>query len=275
MESLVMRLLYSVGALPSPLNQMQLALRFMSEFPDIVATIPPDPDENEFPFPVPPWTRLIWFVSAARDIDGLPPELADFAKDFNRRTLIEVMFRTERIDWNGIVPLHDLFADDGGVLSATTATSDALIDQRFIDYLHAQPEDITDMHWRQFELLVGEFFHRAGYEVNVTPPSHDGGIDVRAVRMQGEMGPELILVQAKRYASDRSVGIETVKALWSDVNEADATRGVIATTSTLAPGARAYCQARRYRLTAAERPTVEQWLRNLATHPRRTLEENR
>jgi hypothetical protein len=59
-----------------------------------------------------------------------------------------------------------------------------------------------------------------------------------------------------------------VKALWSDVDEAAATRGVVATTSTLAAGARAYCEARRYRLTAAERPMVEKWLRALATYPR-------
>jgi hypothetical protein len=45
------------------------------------------------------------------------------------------------------------------------------------------------------------------------------------------------------------VDIETVKALWSDINEAAATRGVIATTSELVPGARADCEARLYRLT--------------------------
>jgi RND superfamily putative drug exporter len=36
----------------------------------------------------------------------------------------------------------------------------------------------------------------------------------------------------------------------------------------LAPGARAFCEARLYRINAAERPAVEQWLASLATHPR-------
>jgi len=101
----------------------------------------------------------------------------------------------------------------------------------------------------------------------VTPPGHDGGIDIRAAKDDSVAGPELVLVQAKRYSDDRRVDIETVKALWSDVNETAATRGIIATTSALAPGARAYCEAGLYRLTAAERPTVEQWLRALATYP--------
>jgi restriction system protein len=167
------------------------------------------------------------------------------------------------------VPLKELFqlSDLGGAIAAGIDSA-PLIDQRFIDYLQAQPEDLSKMHWRQFEFLVGEFFRRNGYDITVTPPSRDGGIDVRAVREKGVVGPELILIQAKRLSGDRRVGIETVKALWSDINEAAATRGIVATTSTLAPGARAYCQARHYRLTQAERPMVEKWLGGLATYPR-------
>ena len=269
LESLVMRLLYAVGALPSPLNQMQLALEFASEHPEIVESIPPDPDEDESPLPVTPWIRFYWFINARSHPRGLPPELSELIADYKHRSIIDVMFRAERVPWDGNVPLRELFdlTELGGAIAAT-AQSPALIDQRFIDYLHAQPEDLSQMHWRQFEFLVGEFFRRNDYQVYVTPPSNDGGVDVRAVKEEGVVGPELILVQAKRISDDRHVGIETVKALWSDVGESAATRGVIATTSTLAPGARAYCQARLYRLTAAEKPMLQKWVKALATHPR-------
>jgi hypothetical protein len=268
-ESLVMRLLYAVGALPSPLNQMQLAVKFAAEHPEIVESIPPDPDEEDFPLPVGPFQRFYWFVSSSSHPRDLSPELAKLIEDFNRRSILDLMFRTEQVQWDGTIPLTELF--DLGELGTNTsadAGTFALIDQRFIDYLHAQPGDLSRMHWRQFEYLVGEFFRRNGYNVNVTAPSGDGGVDVRAVREAGIAGPELILIQAKRFSNDRRVDVETVKALWSDVNETSATRGVIATTSALAPGARAYCEARLYRLTAAERPTVEEWLRTLASHPR-------
>jgi restriction system protein len=199
----------------------------------------------------------------------LPPVLTDLIEDFKRRTLVDLMFRTERVPWDGSVPLRELFhPSDLGARITANAQSSALIDQRFIDYLHAQPEDLSAMHWRQFEFLVGEFFRRNDYDVEMTPPSGDGGVDVRAVKESGAVGPELILIQAKRLRDDRRVDIETVKALWSDIDEEAATRGVVATTSALAPGARAYCQARLYRLTAAERPMVEDWLKALATHPR-------
>jgi hypothetical protein len=269
LESLVMRLLFAVGALPSPLNQMQLALQFAEEHPEIVESIPPEPDEDEFPLPVTPWVRFFWFVSAHRHPKGLPPELTSLINDFQRRSILDLISRTEQVQWDGCVPLRELFQlSDLGAGIAANAQASALIDQRFIDYLQAQPEDLSRMHWRQFEYLVGEFFRRNGYNVNVTPPSADGGVDVRAVKEVGMVGPELILIQAKRFSDDRRVDVETVKALWSDVDEAAATRGVIATTSALAPSARAYCEARLYRLTAAERPTVEKWLKTLATYPR-------
>lgn len=269
LESLVMRLLYAVGALPSPWNQMQLALKFASEHPEIVESIPPSHDEDEFPLPVTQWVRFFWFVSSGKPAQTMAAELTELINDFKRRSIIDLMFRTQRVSWDGSVPLRELFhlADFGADLTADQASA-ALIDQRFIDYLHAQPEDLSGMHWRQFEFLVGEFFRRNRYDVHITPPSGDGGVDVRAVRSSGIVGPELIFVQAKRFGDDRQVGIETVKALWSDIDEAVATRGVIATISTLAPGAKAYCQARRYRLTAAERPMVENWLKALATYPR-------
>jgi hypothetical protein len=246
-----------------------LALKFASEHPEIVESIPPDADEDEYPLPVTPWVRFYWFLNARKHPKGLPRELTELIADYKLRSIIDVMFRTERVLWDGSIPLRELFdlSDlKGGI--AATSQSPALIDQRFIDYLHAQPEDLSQMHWRQFEFLVGEFFRRNNYDIYVTPPSNDGGIDVRAVKESGIAGPELILVQAKRVSDNRRVGIETVKALWSDVGESAATRGVIATTSTLAPGARTYCQARLYRLTAAERPMVEKWVKALATYPR-------
>jgi hypothetical protein len=42
----------------------------------------------------------------------------------------------------------------------------------------------------------------------------------------------------------------------------------VATTTVLTKGAREFCEARRYRLNAAERDTVDEWLWNLATYPR-------
>jgi HJR/Mrr/RecB family endonuclease len=179
------------------------------------------------------------------------------------------MSRLNKQHWDGVTPLRELF-ELSGISGQVVASTDTppIIDQRFIDYLNAQPRDISRMHWRQFELLVGEFFRRNGYEIRVTPPTRDGGIDVHAVRDTNLLGPELVLVQAKRFRDHREVCVESVKALWSDLDELRASRAVIATTPMLSEGARAFCEARHYRLTAVERPTVESWLRSLATYAR-------
>jgi hypothetical protein len=39
--------------------------------------------------------------------------------------------------------------------TAIAAQESGPIDHRLIDYLHAQPEDLSRMHWRQFEYLAG------------------------------------------------------------------------------------------------------------------------
>lgn len=269
MESLVIRLLYAIGRLPSPDTPIEVVVKFAKEHPDIVDSLPRDADELSFPLPVNAVMRLDWYVHAPPTLDTVRPELIQMLADWQSRSILDLMYRREDSAWDGAVPLGDLFnLPNLGGMTAADRTSPPLIDQRFIDYLHSQPADLTQIHWRQFEFLIGEFFRRMGYEVIVTPPSGDEGVDVRAVRAEGIAGPELVLVQAKRLQDDAQVRIDTVKALWADIDEAHATRGIVATTSALAPGARDYCRARRYRLTAAERPTVEEWLRALATYPR-------
>jgi hypothetical protein len=75
----------------------------------------------------------------------------------SRSTVANVIARIRRISHVAI-----------GTGTATAAQESGLIDHRFIDYLHAQPEDLSRMHWRQSEYLAGEFFRRNGYHVEVT-----------------------------------------------------------------------------------------------------------
>jgi restriction system protein len=81
------------------------------------------------------------------------------------------------IEWTTEVALKSLFS----------GTSDKpevghFIDQRFIDYLSANQASLPNLHWRKFEELTGEFFHREGYQVELGPGSNDDGVDVRLWR---------------------------------------------------------------------------------------------
>jgi hypothetical protein len=145
---------------------------------------------------------------AGRFAHAAASRVTDVDRSGGRRSIIDLMFRTERFEWDGSVPLRDLF-DLGNLGAGTAASGDLapLIDQRFIDYLHAQPEDLSRMHWRQFEFLVGEFFRRNGYDVVITPPSGDGGVDVRAVRSVERSGRNLFLSRPSGSGTTGRLGL--------------------------------------------------------------------
>lgn len=193
-------------------------------------------------------------------VRGEDPEgFEDIAPEVRRRFILNNAAPEVR-QWETPVKLADLF-DTEAVPDGTT--DGAYLDQRFIDYLDANPDELENMHWRQFENLCGEYFQRAGYQVEVTAPRGDGGIDVYARRNAGIAGPEMVVVQAKRLSGSGTVSIDQVKAFWTDLEDQGATRAVIATTTKLEAGARKFCETRKFRMTTAEREEVVEWLKEM------------
>ena len=82
--------------------------------------------------------------------------------------------RAETIELSWAVPLRQVFQTE-----SVPDDPECYLDQRFIDYFAQNNEDLTRIHWRNFERLTSEFFHRKGYEVQLGPGTSDGGVDVR------------------------------------------------------------------------------------------------
>lgn len=97
--------------------------------------------------------------------------------------------------------------------------------------------------------------------------ARSNGVDVR-VWTKGEKltGPPLLLIQCKRYKDTNDVEIESVKAFWTDVHYEGAYRGLIATTSRVAPGGVATSVGRRWPLGFAEYQQVEHWMKQMWRH---------
>ena len=162
-------------------------------------------------------------------------------------------------DWDDTIQLRDLFLSES--LETQYGT---FFDQRFVDYLAQNFQRIDEIHWRKFEALVGEFFDRAGFQVEIGPGRGDGGVDIRVWAPAGDSGkPPLILVQCKRQRE--KVGQVVLKALWADVSDEDAQSGLIVTTSALAPSAETVRKAREYPIAALERRTLKDWIEQLRT----------
>ena len=163
------------------------------------------------------------------------------------------------IEWKDELELADLFK------SENLATSHgSFLDQRFIDYLDRNFERISDIHWRKFEGLAGEFFDREGYRVDMGPGRNDDGIDLRIYpKVESLTAPPLIIVQCKRVKA--KIDKALVKSVYADVLHENAKSGLIVTTSYLSPGAAHMRTARGYQVEAADRTTLREWINQMKT----------
>lgn len=183
----------------------------------------------------------------------------DRLKAYNKGLYLHPSIRLRYIEWKSKVALTFLFS---GTLDEPEVGR--FIDQRFIDYLSANQERLSNIHWRKFEELTGEFFHREGYQVELGPGSNDDGVDVRLWKpgQKIEDNPH-ILVQCKRQKA--KVEKVIVKGLYADVTYEGADYGLVVTTSELSPGAKATIVARGYPIQEVERSGLESWLIKLRT----------
>jgi restriction system protein len=126
---------------------------------------------------------------------------------------------------------HFPYLPDGkidGMLDAITLIQAKFIDtRRNFRLFKADP--------RQFEQLVSTLYRRMGYKTELTKPTHDGGRDVIAERLQsGEK--ERSLIQCKR--TGKNVGVGQVRSLLGVVSNERATKGVFVCTSRFTPAAK-------------------------------------
>ena len=160
-------------------------------------------------------------------------------------------------EWSDIIDLNDLFKNHQPVVSHGT-----FLDQRFINFLSSNHQKIGEIHWRKFEELVSECFTKSGYKVELGPGSNDDGVDVRVWKEDTSTNPEYI-IQCKRHKS--KIDKVTVKGLYADVLEENATTGLLVTTSEFSPGARTTISARNYPIKEVNGVMIASWLQALRT----------
>ncbi len=160
------------------------------------------------------------------------------------------------VEWRKALPLELLFRGNN-----TEPQIGAFIDQRFVDYLHANPSKLSEMHWREFEKLTAEFYDREGYKVDLGPGSGDDGVDVRVWKEGTPQHTPLCIIQCKRQKDKIEKVI--VKGLAADVRYEKAEYGVLVTTSELAPGARAVITTRGYPIEEVNKENLVGWLAKL------------
>lgn len=133
--------------------------------------------------------------------------------------------------------------------------------ERLIGDLARSPERIHELDSRRFEELVAELLHRDGLHVQLTPATRDGGRDILAFH-DTPVGKHLYLVECKRQALDRPVGVAVVRQLYGLVAQERATAGLVVATSRFSREALTFAEPVRHQMGLKDYEAVKKWLRS-------------
>lgn len=122
-----------------------------------------------------------------------------------------------------------------------------------------EPSSIYDLPSRRFEELVAKIFEDQGYEVSLTPEKKDGGYDILC-RSNEKLLNLLFLVECKKYARNRPVGVEVVRGLFGVTEMKKANFGMIVTTSSFTKGAQMEKLQMGSRMNLKEFDDLKKWL---------------
>lgn len=154
-----------------------------------------------------------------------------------------------------------LYDDTGasGVSYSVLRVDFTHVNQELLTYLSRHPDSIYSLAPRKFEELVANILSDLGYETTLTPQTWDGGFDIRAVRKDG-VGDFLYVVECKRYAPDRPVGVGHVRSLYGTRNDTGASSAILVTSSYFTKPAKAYQRHHPYELSLRDRENLKRWL---------------
>lgn len=126
--------------------------------------------------------------------------------------------------------------------------------------LATQPELMHTLSPHSFEQLIARILADMGYQVCLTPQTRDGGRDILAI-LNAPLGPTLTIVECKRFAPDRPIGIDIVERfLWVVEHNDRASGGLIATTSYFSKPALQIANELEYRLLLKDFGAISKWL---------------
>lgn len=121
---------------------------------------------------------------------------------------------------------------------------------------------------RAFEEFIAETYRLDGYDVELTPRSNDGGVDV--IASKSGFGAIKIFDQAKAYSEGRRVSANDVRAAYGVLSMSqDTSKVVITTTSEFAPGV--YDEFARFmptRLELRHGQNLIEWLKHVEANLR-------
>ncbi len=154
----------------------------------------------------------------------------------------------------------ELYKQSKFALAVSSPILFSSIELEVLDYFGRHPELLHSLPPRKFEELIATIFRNNGFNVELTPETRDGGVDIFAVQKDGFGGSILNIVECKRYSPEYKVGIGIVQRMLGVVEQHRATQGVIVTTSSFTRDAQTCAQSSQYRLGLKGYADLSKWL---------------
>ncbi|MCY4559118.1 MAG: restriction endonuclease [Chloroflexi bacterium] len=143
------------------------------------------------------------------------------------------------------------------ICSLVLGEFDALNSELY-DYFNRNPDQLTRLHWRDFEKLVAQLMESQGFGVELGSGWGDGGVDLRLVQ-RDPIGDVLTLVQVKKNAAHRPIRLEAVQALYGAERAKEADRSIFVTTSRYLPGAQEFAGRQNVQMELNVSEDVRRW----------------
>jgi len=189
--------------------------------------------------------------------------------DFINHPLLN--FKPIVVDWN-FNNLKKIIAGDLNTFSYQNLYSEREIDLIKIDfkssaeklnnYLISNPEYMHKLSARKFEEHVAYVLEKLGYEITLTQQTRDSGIDIFALKKQ-EIGKILTIVDCKKYAPDKPIGIGVVRNMYGTLNIEKASHAMIASTSYFTKDAKEFEKNYKFQISLKDHSDIIDWMKKI------------
>jgi hypothetical protein len=158
----------------------------------------------------------------------------------------------------GFFSYHSEFALDADVADQPIIEIASFVNERLLEYFRKHPSSLYQLSPRQFEEVIAEIWDAFGFDVELTQRTRDGGKDIVAVRKSPDS--LLYLIECKRYAPNRPIGIEMVQRLYGVTHLAGADKGLLVTTSRFTRPAKQVLEKAAWLLEGHDLASLTDWL---------------
>jgi len=131
-------------------------------------------------------------------------------------------------------------------------------------YLARYPGHIHHLTPHRFEELIASILRDLGLDVEITQATRDGGVDIYAY-VRSQVASFLMLVECKKWAPERPIGIDVVQRLYGIQQGTSANKSMVVTTSYFTRPAQEQCRQYYPLMELRDFEDIKNWLRQVSS----------